>query len=89
MSDKRQLEDIFADIHKDMAESVLTRVREAKSGSGEPLSAAEVNAITKFLKDNDITVENLPGKSNAADRLAKELASVPFSAEDEGDYVPH
>lgn len=73
MADKRPeraSEEMLALIHTLTAEKLLARLR-----SDEPLSPAEINAITKFLKDNGITASfeegtphaNLLGAFNQAD----------------------
>ena len=77
MADKRPeraSEEMLALIHTLTAEKLLARLR-----SDEPLSPAEINAITKFLKDNDITASfeegtphaNLLGAFKQSKRLIK------------------
>lgn len=70
----RASEKILALIHTLTAEKLLTRLQ-----SEEPLTPAEINAISKFLKDNEITADfeaegtphkNLLGAFNRADAEA-------------------
>ena len=70
----RASEKILALIHTLTAEKLLVRLQ-----SEEPLTPAEVNAISKFLKDNEITADfeaegtphkNLLGAFNRADAEA-------------------
>lgn len=57
---KRASEDILAQIHNMTAERLLEMLR-----SGERLTAQEINAISKFLKDNEITASAEPGTPHA------------------------
>lgn len=70
----RASEKILALIHTLTAEKLLVRLQ-----SEEPLTPAEINAISKFLKDNEITADfeaegtphkNLLGAFNRADAEA-------------------
>lgn len=70
----RASEKILALIHTLTAEKLLARLQ-----SEEPLTPAEINAISKFLKDNEITADfeaegtphkNLLGAFNRADAEA-------------------
>lgn len=71
---QRASEKVLALIHTLTAEKLLARLR-----SEEPLTPAEINAISKFLKDNEITADfeaegtphrNLLGAFNRADAEA-------------------
>lgn len=48
------LEDILNEIHSGLADHLAGRIRDAQKPGGEPLTAQEINAISKFLKDNHI-----------------------------------
>ncbi len=43
------------DLHGALTAALADRVKEAKTSPEKPLTAAEVAAIAKFLKDNGIT----------------------------------
>ena len=57
---KRASEDLLAMIHVKTAQRLLEMLE-----SGEPLTAQEINAISKFLKDNDITATAEEGTPHA------------------------
>lgn len=57
---KRASEDVLALIHAKTAQRLLEMLE-----SGEPLTAQEINAISKFLKDNDITATAEEGTPHA------------------------
>lgn len=57
---KRASEDLLAKIHAKTAQRLLEMLE-----SGEPLTAQEINAISKFLKDNDITATAEEGTPHA------------------------
>lgn len=58
------------DIHDALVDALAARVTSAAEKK-EPLPAAEITAIAKFLKDNNITA--LIGKSPAGKNLLKAL----------------
>ena len=57
---KRASEDLLALIHVKTAQRLLEMLE-----SGEQLTAQEINAISKFLKDNDITATAEEGTPHA------------------------
>lgn len=57
---KRASEDLLAMIHAKTAQRLLEMLE-----SGEQLTAQEINAISKFLKDNDITATAEEGTPHA------------------------
>lgn len=67
MSDDRKMEDIFALIHRKQALKLLEILE-----SEEPLTAQELNAISKFLSDNNVTgiKETDAGLKSLSDGLA-------------------
>ena len=69
----RGLEEILASIHTELAEKMLERVRGGVDDQGEEikLSAAEMNVIRQFLKDNGI--DSVPQKNDPLGKLASEL----------------
>lgn len=83
---KRASEDLLALIHAKTAQRLLEMLE-----SGEPLTAQEINAISKFLKDNDITATaeegtphaNLALKFSEMDAEAAGIFMRPNAEEDE------
>lgn len=56
-----ELEKMLSKIHTKTAEKMLEMLE-----SGEELTPAMLNSITKFLKDNDVTASIEPGTPHAA-----------------------
>lgn len=85
---KRASEDLLALIHVKTAQRLLKMLE-----SGEQLTAQEINAISKFLKDNDITATaeegtphaNLALKFSEMDAEAAGIFMRPNADEDEDD----
>ncbi len=69
----RATEDTLALLHNAVAEALLKKLQD-----GESVSAADIQAAAKFLKDNNITAT--PGASKALDALQHELESSATSA---------
>lgn len=65
-------------LHEKLTEQIADRLEEAKGNPEKPLGAAEITAIAKFLKDNNITA--VVAKSPAGRRALKAL---PFEHTDE------
>lgn len=85
----RASEETMAKIHELLAEDMLRRVRDGETvvtKDGEaiqvPPSAATLNVIRQFLKDNHI--EGIPQKENALGQL---IDSLPFDEDDEDTNV--
>ena len=68
----RATEDTLALLHNAVAQALIDKLK------GESVSAADIQAAAKFLKDNNITAT--PGASKALDALKDELESSATSA---------
>lgn len=70
-----ELNDLFSQLHKELVQDLLTRIRSGQA------TAAELNVARQMLKDNGI--EAIPVKDSGLDGLAKIL---PFTSEDMKQY---
>lgn len=68
---------ILEEIHFETAEQVLHMLR-----SGD-VSAAEINAATKFLKDNNITATLDLDGDNSKPTVIKLVGDMPFTEEED------
>lgn len=64
-------------LHSTLTEFWAARLKSAKDGTGDPLTAAEATAVAKFLKDNNVTAI-----IKASDTGQSILASLPFEVEE-------
>ena len=67
MSNETSMEELFDKIHRMQAENIVKLLE-----SGD-LSASEINAINKFLSDNNIT--GVRGSNKTLNRLSEALAA--------------
>lgn len=70
-----ELNDLFSQLHKELVQDLLTRIRSGQA------TAAELNVARQMLKDNGI--EAIPVKDSGLEGLAKIL---PFTADDMKQY---
>lgn len=68
MSEEQPLEDVFDLIHRKMADRLLELLE-----GDEPLTAQELNAISKFLSDNNIT--GIRDKNKGLSKLSEGFAA--------------
>ncbi len=61
---------VLRKLHQELSEAMLDEVRACRE-DGIPISAADKGAISKFLKDNDITAE--PHDSDTLTALREQL----------------
>jgi hypothetical protein len=69
-------------IHEKLATSIEKRVKSASEEDGDPLTAAEITAIAKFLKDNGEVID-LP--SSPPETPGKSIGHMPFPTRPEGN----
>ena len=70
--------DFLQSLHAQLCESLAARVKESKNDPEKPLTAAEIAAISKFLKDNNITA-TIPNTAAGQDIINE----FPFPITDE------
>lgn len=74
-------EEMMNEIHRLQAQAMLERLK-----SGEELTAQEFNAITKFLKDNEITVDPFADTDvrKLGEETSKAANTLPFPKDGAG-----
>ena len=76
------LEEILSQIHSELAETMLCILQKKdEDGNSIPPSAAEMNTIRQFLRDNGI--DGVAKKESPLGKLANELPSF----DDEGEHT--
>jgi len=81
MSKQTSLEELFSQIHSELANTMLAKLKAIQADTDEPIPASFIKEIREFLKDNSI---NLDAEAHSSKPLQEIAKILPFTIAGEG-----